>query len=151
MREPGAEAHRPSSRHTADHRLTLLCCEGFFVFDDHGSGENHQPESITEGETMGSNAYAHPEALVSTDWVAQHLDDKNIRLIEVDVDTTQYEQGHVRGAIGWNWHTQLQDQLRRDIVAKEQMEQYLLQAGIIGSTTIVLYGDNNNWFAAYAL
>jgi thiosulfate/3-mercaptopyruvate sulfurtransferase len=100
---------------------------------------------------MGSNSYAHPEALVSTDWVAQHLDDKNIRLIEVDVDTTQYEQGHVRGAVGWNWQTQLQDQLRRDIVTKEHMEQYLSQAGVSNSTTIVLYGDNNNWFAAYAL
>jgi thiosulfate/3-mercaptopyruvate sulfurtransferase len=100
---------------------------------------------------MGSNAYAHPEALVSTDWVAQHLDDKNVRLIEVDVDTTQYEQGHVRGAVGWNWQTQLQDQLLRDIVTKEQMEQYLSQAGVSSSTTIVLYGDNNNWFAAYAL
>jgi thiosulfate/3-mercaptopyruvate sulfurtransferase len=100
---------------------------------------------------MGSNSYAHPEALVSTDWVAQHLDDKNIRLIEVDVDTMQYEQGHARGAVGWNWQTQLQDQLRRDIVTKEQMEQYLSQAGVSSSTTIVLYGDNNNWFAAYAL
>jgi thiosulfate/3-mercaptopyruvate sulfurtransferase len=100
---------------------------------------------------MGSNTYAHPEVLVSTDWVAQHLDDKNIRLIEIDVDTTQYEQGHIRGAIGWNWQTQLQDQVRRDIVRKEQLEQYLSQTGVTNSTTIVVYGDNNNWFAAYGL
>lgn len=100
---------------------------------------------------MTTTNYAHPEMLVSTDWVAGHLDDKIIRLIEVDVDTTQYEQGHIRGAIGWNWKTQLQDQLRRDIVTKEQIEIYLSQAGVVNSTTIVLYGDNNNWFAAYAL
>ncbi len=98
-------------------------------------------------ETMG---YAIPDVLVTTDWVAQHVNDPNIRLIEVDVDTTQYEQGHVRGAIGWNWQTQLQDPVRRDIVSKEQMESYLSSAGVTPATTIVLYGDNNNWFAAYA-
>jgi thiosulfate/3-mercaptopyruvate sulfurtransferase len=100
---------------------------------------------------MAANNYAHPEMLVSTDWVAQHLEDKIIRLIEVDVDTSQYEQGHIRGAIGWNWQTQLQDQLRRDIVTQEQLEVYLSKAGVTNSTTIVFYGDNNNWFAAYAL
>jgi thiosulfate/3-mercaptopyruvate sulfurtransferase len=100
---------------------------------------------------MPSTTYAHPEMLVSTDWVAEHLDDKIIRLIEVDVDTTQYEQGHIRGAVGWNWQTQLQNQLRRDIVTQEQLEMYLSQAAVTNSTTIVFYGDNNNWFAAYAL
>jgi thiosulfate/3-mercaptopyruvate sulfurtransferase len=100
---------------------------------------------------MTTTNYAHPEMLLSTDWVARHLDDKIIRLIEVDVDTTQYEQGHIRGAIGWNWRNQLQDQLRRDIVTKEQLEIDLSKAGVSNSTTIVLYGDNNNWFAAYAL
>jgi len=98
-------------------------------------------------ETMG---YAIPDVLVTTDWVAQHVNDPNIRLIEVDVDTTQYEQGHIRGAIGWNWQTQLQDPVRRDIVSKEQMEDYLSSAGVTPATTIILYGDNNNWFAAYA-
>jgi thiosulfate/3-mercaptopyruvate sulfurtransferase len=99
---------------------------------------------------LSSTNYAHPEVLVTTDWVAQHVNDPNIRLIEVDVDTTQYEQGHIRGAIGWNWQTQLQDPVRRDIVSKEQMEDYLSSAGVTPATTIVLYGDNNNWFAAYA-
>ncbi len=88
---------------------------------------------------------------VSTDWVAQHLDDKSIRLIEVNVDTTQYEQGHIRGAVGWNWQTQLQDPVRRDIISADQLEKYLSQAGVSANSLIVLYGDNNNWFAAYAL
>ncbi len=100
---------------------------------------------------MTTTTYAHPEMLVSTDWVAQHLDDKSIRLIEVDVDTTQYEQGHIRGAIGWNWQTQLQDPVRRDIISADQLEKYLSQAGVSANSLIVLYGDNNNWFAAYAL
>ncbi|MGA9365484.1 MAG: sulfurtransferase [Bacteroidota bacterium] len=100
---------------------------------------------------MTTTTYAHPEMLVSTDWVAQHLDDKSIRLIEVDVDTTQYEQGHIRGAIGWNWQTQLQDPVRRDIISADQLGKYLSQAGVTANSLIVLYGDNNNWFAAYAL
>jgi len=100
---------------------------------------------------MTTTTYAHPEMLVSTDWVAQHLDDKSIRLIEVDVDTAQYEQGHIRGAIGWNWQTQLQDPVRRDIISTDQLEKYLSQAGVSANSLIVLYGDNNNWFAAYAL
>ncbi len=99
---------------------------------------------------MATNGYTHPEVLVSTDWVGQHLKDPNLRLIEVDVDTTQYEQGHIPGAIGWNWQTQLQDQLRRDIISKEQLEKFLSEQGITNNTSLILYGDNNNWFAAYA-
>jgi thiosulfate/3-mercaptopyruvate sulfurtransferase len=94
--------------------------------------------------------YAHPESLVSTDWVAQHLNDPNLRLVEVDVDTSAYEQGHISGAVGWNWQSQLQQNVRRDIISKEEMEQLLGNAGIDNNTTIVLYGDNNNWFAAWA-
>jgi thiosulfate/3-mercaptopyruvate sulfurtransferase len=94
--------------------------------------------------------YAHPESLVSTEWVAQHLNDPNLRLVEVDVDTFAYEQGHIAGAVGWNWQSQLQQNVRRDIISKEEMEQLLGSAGIDNNTTIVLYGDNNNWFAAWA-
>jgi thiosulfate/3-mercaptopyruvate sulfurtransferase len=100
---------------------------------------------------MATTTYAHPEMLVSTDWVAQHLDDRGVRLIEVDVDTTQYEHGHIRGAIGWNWQTQIQDPVRRDIIPKEQLAGYLSQASVSTDSQIVLYGDNNNWFAADAL
>lgn len=91
----------------------------------------------------------HP-ALVSTDWVAEHKDDLNVSLVEVDVDTSAYESGHIEGAIAWNWTTQLNDQVRRDILDKSQFETLLGNSGISRDTIIVLYGDNNNWFAAYA-
>ncbi len=94
--------------------------------------------------------YAHPESLVSTDWVAEHGNDGNVRLIEVDVDTAAYEQGHIAGAVGWNWQSQLQQSVRRDVISKEEMEGLLGAAGVGNDTTIVLYGDNNNWFAAWA-
>ena len=93
---------------------------------------------------------AHPESIVETDWVAEHLNDANVRLTEVDVDTTAYEQGHIPGAVGWNWTTQLNDTLRRDILKREQMQRLLGESGIGRSTNVILYGDNNNWFATYA-
>ncbi|MBZ5694247.1 MAG: sulfurtransferase [Acidobacteriia bacterium] len=95
--------------------------------------------------------YAHPEVLVSTQWVADHASDPKVRLVEVDVDTTAYDQGHIAGAVGWNWQTQLQDNIRRDLIDKATLERLLGQSGVSNDTTIILYGDNNNWFAAYAL
>ncbi|HEV2386376.1 MAG TPA: sulfurtransferase [Candidatus Acidoferrales bacterium] len=95
--------------------------------------------------------YKHPEMLVSTNWVAEHGHDANVRLVEVDVDTSAYDQGHVAGAVGWNWQTQLQDGVRRDILDKSQFEELMGRSGITPETTVILYGDNNNWFAAYAL
>src|SRR5215831_6437410 len=94
--------------------------------------------------------YAHPEVLVSTQWVVDHANDPNVRLIEVDVDTSAYDQGHIAGAVGWNWQTQLQDNLRRDLIDKPTLEKLLSDAGVSADTTLILYGDNNNWFAAYA-
>ena len=93
---------------------------------------------------------AHPESIVETEWVAQHLGDDNLRLVEVDVDTTAYDQGHIQGAVGWNWTNQLNDTVRRDILNREQMQRLLGESGIGRNTTLVLYGDNNNWFATYA-
>ncbi len=93
--------------------------------------------------------YAHPESLVSTDWVAEH-GGGNVRLVEVDVDTSAYEQGHIAGAVGWNWQSQLQQPVRRDLASKEEIEQLLGSSGIGNDTTVILYGDNNNWFAAWA-
>src|SRR5207245_953446 len=95
--------------------------------------------------------YKHPEVLVSTEWAAQNLNSPNLRLVEVDVDTTAYDQGHIPGAVGWNWQTQLQDNIRRDLIDKSTLEKLLSTSGISNDTTILLYGDNNNWFAAYAL
>jgi thiosulfate/3-mercaptopyruvate sulfurtransferase len=95
--------------------------------------------------------YKHPEVLVSTDWVAQHTKDPKVRIVEVDVDTTAYEKGHIEGAVAWNWQTQLQDNVRRDLLGQKQLEELASKSGISSDTTVVLYGDNNNWFAAYAL
>jgi thiosulfate/3-mercaptopyruvate sulfurtransferase len=95
--------------------------------------------------------YAHPEMLVSTEWVAAHANDPNVRVVEVDVDTKAYEEGHVPGAIAWPWNTQLCDTVRRDILSKTQLEELLASSGISNDTTVVIYGDNNNWFAAWAL
>ncbi len=95
--------------------------------------------------------YKHPEVLVSTEWVAARTSDPKVRLVEVDVDTTAYEKGHVENAVGWNWTTQLQDNVRRNLLGKQEFEQLLSQSGIAPDTTVVFYGDNNNWFAAYAL
>ena len=98
-----------------------------------------------------NKGYTHPEALVNAEWVQAHLTDPTVRLIEVDVDTTAYEQGHIPGAVGFNWQKELQDQLMRAPVSKEQLEALLSRAGVRNDTMIVLYGDNNNWFAAWAL
>jgi thiosulfate/3-mercaptopyruvate sulfurtransferase len=90
------------------------------------------------------------EVLVTTDWVEQHKADPNVRLVEVDVDTSAYEQGHIAGAVGWNWQSQLCDGVRRDILSKADFEKLMSASGIANDTTVVLYGDNNNWFACYA-
>src|ERR1700694_3641740 len=106
--------------------------------------------SKVKGE-MEMSEYKHPEVLVTTESVAQNLNAPNTRLVEADVDTTAYDQGHIPGAVGWNWQTQLQDNIRRDLIEKSALEKVLSASGISNNTTILLYGDNNNWFAAYAL
>ena len=93
--------------------------------------------------------YAHPEVLVSTDWVKEHLDDPNVKLVEIDVDTQAYGAGHVPGAVGFDWRPSSRTRSRRDIVSKEEFERLMGEAGISPDDTVVVYGDNNNWFAAY--
>jgi thiosulfate/3-mercaptopyruvate sulfurtransferase len=90
------------------------------------------------------------EVLVDADWVAQHGSDSNVVLVEVDEDTTAYDGGHIAGAVKIDWKTDLQDPIRRDFVNKEQFEALLSERGISNEDTVVLYGGNNNWFAAYA-
>ena len=94
--------------------------------------------------------YAHPDVLVDCDWVEQHRNDPHVKLVEVDVDTNAYNEGHIPGAVAWNWTSQLNDPVRRDIPSREQMEQLMRESGIGNEDTIILYGDNNNWFAAFA-
>jgi thiosulfate/3-mercaptopyruvate sulfurtransferase len=89
-------------------------------------------------------------SLVSVQWVEDNLDTDGIVLIEVDEDTTAYDKGHIRGAIKLDWTTDLQDQVRRDFVNKQQFEALLSERGVSNDDTVVLYGGNNNWFAAYA-
>ena len=98
-----------------------------------------------------NKGYTHPEVLVDADWVQDHLHDPNVRLIEVDVNTRSYDEGHIPGAVGFNWMKELQDQVVRAPIRKEHLEQLLSSAGVSNDTTIILYGDNNNWFAAWAL
>ncbi|MEY4024135.1 MAG: hypothetical protein RLZ23_1096 [Actinomycetota bacterium] len=89
-------------------------------------------------------------ALVTADWVAENISNPHVAIIEVDEDTTLYAQGHIENAITFNWREDLQDGLRRDIISKEGFEALLSKSGIANDTTVILYGGNNNWFAAYA-
>ena len=94
--------------------------------------------------------YAQPESLVDTAWLEEHLGEDGLQVVEVDVDTKAFDEGHVPGAVGWNWQTQLCDTQVRDIVPRQQLEALLSESGIANATTVVLYGDNNNWFACWA-
>ncbi len=98
---------------------------------------------------MGANGYAK-QVLVSSDWVAEHLNDENVVVAEVDENPDVYEEGHIPGAVKLHWKEDLQDPVERDLVEKERFEQLLAERGISNDTTVVLYGDKNNWFAAYA-
>ena len=89
-------------------------------------------------------------SLVTADWVAQNLNNPSVVLIEVDEDTTLYDQGHIEGAITFHWRNDLQDGLIRDLISKEKFEALLSKSGISNETTVILYGGNNNWFATYA-
>ncbi|HEX8551098.1 MAG TPA: sulfurtransferase [Abditibacteriaceae bacterium] len=100
--------------------------------------------------TVAEKGYVNSDVLVDADWVEQHRNDANVKLVEVDVDTNAYEEGHIAGATSWNWTTQLNDAVRRDIPSKEDLQALLRATGIKNSDTIILYGDNNNWFAAFA-
>jgi thiosulfate/3-mercaptopyruvate sulfurtransferase len=91
-----------------------------------------------------------PAVLVTTEWAREHLDDPKVRFLEVDVDTDAYDSGHLPGATGVNWKSQLNDPVRRDLASREDLQTLLRAAGADDDTTIVLYGDNNNWFAAWA-
>ena len=99
---------------------------------------------------ISDRGYAHPEVLVSTEWVAAHLDDPKVRIVESDEDLLLYETGHVPGSVKIDWVTDLNDSLRRDYVSRDALEALLRSKGISNDTTVVLYGDKNNWWAAYS-
>jgi thiosulfate/3-mercaptopyruvate sulfurtransferase len=99
---------------------------------------------------MATNGYAHPEVLVETDWVADHLNDANLRIVEADEDILLYEQGHIPGAVKLDWHVDVQDPVARDFVDKPGFEALMARWGISNETTVVFYGDRNNWYACYS-
>jgi thiosulfate/3-mercaptopyruvate sulfurtransferase len=102
------------------------------------------------GNLLMSETYAHPEFLVSTDWVAGHLNDPMVRIVESDEDALLYETGHIPGAVKVDWFTTLQHPVRRDFLTQDDFEKLCSNLGITNDTTVVLYGDKSNWFATYA-
>lgn len=100
---------------------------------------------------MTNGDYAHPEYLVDTEWVAQHLKDPNVRVVESDEDYLLYETGHIPGAVKVDWFTTLQDPVQRDFLTRQEFEKLCSELGIRNDTTVVFYGDKSNWFATYAL
>ncbi len=109
------------------------------------SGTESTLSSITP-----ASGYVHPEVLVETDWVEQHLNSANIRLIEADEDVLLYEVGHIPGSVKLDWHVDVQDKVNRDFIDQQEFEQLMSRWGISNETTIVLYGDRNNWYACYS-
>ncbi|MDG1807416.1 MAG: sulfurtransferase [Pirellulaceae bacterium] len=97
---------------------------------------------------MATN-YADPNVLVTTDWALENLETEGIRFVEIDVDNNAFDAGHIPGSVGINWATELNDPVNRDIVSREQLEALLSRHGIQNDDTLILYGDNNNWFAAF--
>jgi thiosulfate/3-mercaptopyruvate sulfurtransferase len=114
----------------------------------------HEDRALERDERPGEEArmteYAKPDVLVETDWLEEHLGDPSIRIVEVDEDTTAYEKGHIDGAVGWNWSTDLHAKVGRDYLSQGELSDLLSRAGVGEGNTVVLYGGNNNWFAAYA-
>jgi thiosulfate/3-mercaptopyruvate sulfurtransferase len=114
----------------------------------------HEDRALERDERPGEEArmteYAKPDVLVETDWLEEHVGDPSIRIVEVDEDTTAYEKGHIDGAVGWNWSTDLHAKVGRDYLSQSELSDLLSRAGVGEGNTVVLYGGNNNWFAAYA-
>ncbi|HEV2132263.1 MAG TPA: sulfurtransferase [Longimicrobiaceae bacterium] len=105
----------------------------------------------TKSPTIEERGYAYPDALVSTDWVAEHLNDANVRLVESNEDVLLYDTGHIPGAVKIDWHSDLQDPLQRDYLDAQSFAELMREKGISPDTTVVFYGDKNNWWATYAL
>jgi thiosulfate/3-mercaptopyruvate sulfurtransferase len=107
--------------------------------------------STSESRPIEERGYSYPDALVSTDWVAEHLEDPDVRIVESDEDVLLYDTGHIPGAVKIDWHSDLQDQLQRDYLDAGQFAALMREKGIGRDTMVVFYGDKNNWWATYAL
>lgn len=108
------------------------------------------PTTITAADATNDKGYAHPAALVSTDWLAAHIEDPNVRILESDEDVLLYDFGHIPNALKVDWHDDLNDPLTRDYIDRERFQALVRRLGIDTDTTVVLYGDKNNWWATYA-
>ncbi|HUY76599.1 MAG TPA: sulfurtransferase [Ktedonobacterales bacterium] len=106
--------------------------------------------SVQAPSSSANQGYAHPEMLVDTAWVAAHLDDPNVRIVEADEDPLLYDIGHIRNAVKLDWHTDVQDPIRRDFVNQAAFEALMDRYGVANDTTVIFYGDKNNWYAAYS-
>jgi thiosulfate/3-mercaptopyruvate sulfurtransferase len=104
---------------------------------------------MSDTPAIEERGYVHPEVLVSTQWVADHLDDPNVRIVEADEDILLYEIGHIPGAIKLDWQSDLQDHVRRDFVDRAGFEALVSSRGITPEQTVVFYGDKSNWYATY--
>jgi thiosulfate/3-mercaptopyruvate sulfurtransferase len=107
--------------------------------------------TATQSNPIEERGYAHPDALVSTAWVAEHLNDPDVRVVESDEDVLLYDVGHIPGAVKIDWHTDLQDPYSRDYLDAGSFARLMRERGISPETTVVFYGDKNNWWATYAL
>src|SRR5260370_41012772 len=103
----------------------------------------------TSATELKGTDYAHPEVLVCTRWVADHIDDPKVKIVEVDVDTSADDTGHIKGAIGLDWRKDLQARPIRDLLSKDKLEELLSSKGVSNTDAVLVYGDNNNWFAAW--
>jgi thiosulfate/3-mercaptopyruvate sulfurtransferase len=115
------------------------------------TGRKQMSEQSRGGRSIQDRGYAHAEALVSTEWVAEHLNDDDVRIVESDEDVLLYDTGHIPNAVKIDWHSDLQDPLQRDYLDAERFAELMRDRGISRDTTVVFYGDKNNWWAAYAL
>jgi thiosulfate/3-mercaptopyruvate sulfurtransferase len=111
----------------------------------------HTTLTAMPDQEIAARQYAHPDALVSTAWLAAHLDDPAVRILESDEDVLLYDSGHIPGALKLDWHTDLNDPVQRDYIGREQFQALARRLGVDENTTVVFYGDKNNWWATYAL
>jgi thiosulfate/3-mercaptopyruvate sulfurtransferase len=123
-------------------QLASLSTKGF-------SAVTEATATTSVSQSAHYSEYAHPEVLVGTEWLAEHLNDPNVRVVESDEDILLYEIGHIPGAVKLDWHTQMQDQVTRDFVDKTGFEKLASERGIANDTTVIFYGDKNNWYATY--
>src|SRR5918997_5786233 len=131
-------------------RLSASALAASFIRSSHGHAVHRPPYSLNYQATERISSMARSDVLVTTDWAESNLDAPNTVFVEVDEDTSAYDNGHIAGAVRLDWKSDLQDPVKRDFVDAQQFSKLLSDRGISNDDTVILYGGNNNWFAAYA-